>query len=183
MFRDYLSKEDLLQESCVKYLQFKHKEFLWFHVPNEGKRSAFERYKFKLLGSSSGVSDIIILEQNKNSKGLAIELKYGKNKCTEDQVEFLEQMSKKGYTAAVVYDHVDEFMRIIKDHLENNDSDSSGHIMLYKDGERKVLTYEEARKVLIPKNSPHLQGKRKPKQGKLFQDIESIPVGKAEFII
>jgi hypothetical protein len=169
-FRKYLSKEDLLQEACVRYLQFQHRDILWFHVPNEGKRSEFERYKFKVLGSSAGVSDLIIVEQNRTSKGLAIEIKYGRNKCTENQVEFLEKMSKKGYTAAVVYDHVDEFIKIIKDYLDNKLEGSEGHILLFKDGEMKVFTYEEARGNLIPKNSPHLQGKRKPNQGMLFQN-------------
>lgn len=181
-FRKYLTKEDILQESCVRYLEFQHNDLVWFHVPNEGKRTKFEQYKFKVLGCVAGVSDLIILEYNDTSRGLVIELKCGRNKCTKDQVDFMERLSRKGYTAIVVYDHVDEFIKAFSDYMGNAVTGKDA-ILLYKNRQREALSYEKAREVLIPKNSPHLQGRRIPKQGKLFQDKDKKkPIGKANFV-
>jgi hypothetical protein len=182
-FREYLTKEDILQESCVRLLEFKYKDLVWFHVPNEGKRTKFEQFKFKVLGCVAGVSDLIILENNNNSRGLAVELKYGRNKCTKDQVDFMERLSRKGYTSTVVYDHIDEFIKAMDDYMNNVDTGHKGRILLYKNGTREALCYDKAREILIPKNSPHLQGKRIPKVGKLFQDTnKKKPIGKANFV-
>jgi len=186
-FRKYLTKEDLLQEACMMYLALQFPKWQPIHCPSEGKRSAFERYKFKVLGGSEGVSDILIMEENKRSKGLAIELKYGSNKCSRAQVEFLEDMSRKGYTAAVVYDHVDEFKSLIEDHVKGNiQTNPEGHIILRKNGKFEHYTYQEAMAKLVPQESPHLKGlKRKPrvKKGQLFSSSTIGAVRKAGVIL
>ena len=46
-YQKYLGKEDILQSSVMNYLKLNYPNVFAIHVPNEGKRSPFERYKFK----------------------------------------------------------------------------------------------------------------------------------------
>ena len=93
-YQKYLGKEDVLQSSVMNYLKLNYPNVFAIHVPNEGKRSPFERYKFKYLGGISGVPDLLIFAQNKKYCGLAIELKVGYNKPTESQQSCLESLKK-----------------------------------------------------------------------------------------
>lgn len=149
--RKYLSKEDIFHEACVTWLQLQHKKMLWMHVPNEGERSAFERLKFKVLGGQAGISDIIILDTSGDtiSKGLAVELKFGEGKCSESQVDFLIKSHKKGFAAAVVYDDLDYFIKLVTDYMEG--TRSFGKILLYRHKKVVELDYTEAKKELIKK--------------------------------
>jgi len=45
---------------------------MFWHTPNEGRRTPFERFKVKYLGMIAGVSDIIMV---KNGDVLFLELK------------------------------------------------------------------------------------------------------------
>ena len=49
-FKKYLGEEDKLQRSVVTYLNWEYPEAIFTHVPNEGRRTPFERFKFKHLG-------------------------------------------------------------------------------------------------------------------------------------
>jgi len=98
-YEAYLGKEDILQASVMDYIKLKYPSVLAIHVPNEGKRTTFERYKFKYLGGKAGVPDILIFSQNKYKCGLAIELKAGYNKPTENQIDCLERLRKANWTA------------------------------------------------------------------------------------
>jgi hypothetical protein len=60
-FDKWLSVEDLEHIKTIRYLQEKHPEKIFFHIQNEGKRSAFERYKTHLLGKIKGLPDIAII--------------------------------------------------------------------------------------------------------------------------
>lgn len=81
------------------------KDLLWWHTPNEGKRSKFEQFLLKIMGVRKGVSDFIIIHQTGKYKGLIIEMKnigvrtYKKNgdPYFEDQHQFLEDMKKQGF--------------------------------------------------------------------------------------
>jgi hypothetical protein len=167
-FRKFLSKEDVLQEACCNYLRWQYPDFLWFHVPNEGKKTPFEQFKYKLLGGGKGQSDIIILEENisRKSKGLAIELKCGDNKCSPEQVQFLIDMSSRGYTAVVVYDFVDEFIRIVNEYLKGMHDPYGESILLRRNGETRVLTVGEALSELTKKGK--VQKEYRPNKGNLF---------------
>ena len=88
-FQKYLTKEDRLQNAVMYYFKTKYPKAFVIHVPNEGKRSPFERYKFKYLGGMSGVPDVLCFSKNANKCGLAIELKVGYNKPTESQFKCL----------------------------------------------------------------------------------------------
>ena len=89
----YLGKEDILQHSVMEYMKNKFPNVYCIHVPNEGKRTPFMQFKFKYLGGQRGIPDILIFHQNKEGKcGLAIELKVGYNKPTENQFNALESL-------------------------------------------------------------------------------------------
>jgi len=98
-FHKYLSKEDKLQREVIVYLQLQYPQALAIHVPNEGKRTPFERFKFKYLGGLSGVPDIMIFNSNQKFHGLAIELKVGYNKPTANQKQFLQDLTDLGWCA------------------------------------------------------------------------------------
>jgi hypothetical protein len=93
-YHKYTSKEDHLQHQVMTYFAYQYPEALVFHPMNEGKRTRFERFKFKFLGGMAGVSDIICFTPNAFKGGLAIELKVGSNKPTALQKVFLERLEK-----------------------------------------------------------------------------------------
>ena len=117
-FYKYLTKEDKLQHSIISYLQYQHPKILFTHVPNEGKRSKFERYKFKYLGAKAGVPDILIFYANNKHNGLAIELKVGYNKPTAHQKEWLEKLKQCGWSTYCINDY-DMCIDIINSYIKN----------------------------------------------------------------
>ncbi len=74
-YSKYLGKEDILQNRVMRHLEDNYPNALYTHVANEGKRSPFEQYKMKYLGTKPGVPDVMIFTPNKNYNGLGIELK------------------------------------------------------------------------------------------------------------
>ena len=79
-------------------------ELRWaFHIPNGGSRNKIEAVNLKRQGVKSGVSDIFIPLARGGYHGLFIELKVGRNKPTDNQLEFINVMKKEGYAASVCY--------------------------------------------------------------------------------
>jgi hypothetical protein len=117
-FQKYLSKEDQLQNAVMTYIKVQHPQVLAIHVPNEGKRSSFERFKFKYLGGLSGVPDILIFNSNQKYHGLAIELKVGYNKPTANQKQFLQDLTDLGW-CAVWINSFDKAQDLIDNYLNN----------------------------------------------------------------
>lgn len=117
-FQKYLTKEDKFQHRVIAFLQYQYPGLLYAHVPNEGKRTVFERYKFKYLGGKAGIPDLLIFKTNKNYSGLAIELKIGYNKPTMHQKEWLKNLSKNGWYAAYFNDF-DKCIDTIKKYLND----------------------------------------------------------------
>lgn len=98
-FEKYLTKEDKLQRAVMDYIALQYPNVYCIHVANEGKRSHFERYKFKYLGGKAGVPDVLIFKQNEFKAGLAIELKVGYNKPTESQLNALKSLENANWKA------------------------------------------------------------------------------------
>ena len=117
-FYRYLTKEDKLQHRIISYLKYQYPDLLLAHVPNEGKRSIFERFKFKYLGGSSGIPDLLIFKKNKYYSGLAIELKVGYNKPTANQKAWIDNLNKNNWLAIWVNDY-DKCIEIIKKYLKD----------------------------------------------------------------
>ncbi len=74
-----------------------------YHVPNEGKRSMAAAGIAKSLGLSPGVPDLILDSPAGRYHGCRIEMKYGKNKPTKDQEDWLKRMQAAGYFVAVCW--------------------------------------------------------------------------------
>lgn len=76
---------------------------LLFHIPNGGSRNKIEAANLKRQGVKAGVPDLFLPIARGKYHGLFIEMKYGKNKPTQAQTEWLEALSKQGYAVVVCY--------------------------------------------------------------------------------
>ena len=117
-FAKYLGKEDVLQNQVMRYICLKYPKTLFTHVANEGKRTPFEQYKMKYLGTKPGIPDIMIFEPNNTKNGLAIELKAGYNKPTPNQKKWLKELENNNWVA-VWSNNLDECIEIIDKYFNN----------------------------------------------------------------
>lgn len=60
-FYKYLSVEDKEHIRVVDFLKTRYPNIISFHIPNEGKKTAFERYKYSLMGALKGCPDFAIM--------------------------------------------------------------------------------------------------------------------------
>lgn len=103
-YHKYLGPEDKLQNAVMDYIAMQYPEVLAAHIPNEGKRTPFERFKFKYLGGKAGIPDVMVFCPSGDFVGLAIELKAGRNKPTEAQLKWLDELGKNGWSAHCLND-------------------------------------------------------------------------------
>jgi len=109
-FDKYVGKEDWLQKSVWEYVLMQYKIKV-IPLNTEGRKSAFERYKFKILGGHSAIPDTFIPVPRGKYCGLFIELKIhpvykedgsfyvrGKDHHKE-QAEYLSMLNDFGYMA------------------------------------------------------------------------------------
>lgn len=89
-FEKFLRPEDHLHIQICRYIRLAYPKAAIHHSPNEGKRSAFERYLLSLMGVSSGFPDLIIIN---DGIMIGLELKSGKNKPTENQLYWIVVLS------------------------------------------------------------------------------------------
>lgn len=110
--------EDTLQKSCVRWfdLQYSHLSWALFHVPNGGTRNVREAAKLKEMGVRPGVPDLMLVLPRHGYHYLALELKVGKNKQTENQKWYQSKMTESGGKYVVIRS-LDEFIECVKDYL------------------------------------------------------------------
>lgn len=111
--------EDNLQIQVANYLRMQYPKVLWCHTPNGGSRNAIEGAKLKRMGVRAGMPDIMVYEDRHPFNGLAIELKVGKNKPTENQVFVLNELTRNRWQTAVCYS-IDEAIKEIDKYLKPN---------------------------------------------------------------
>ena len=108
------------QERVIAWCTFnaaRHPELdLIYHVPNGGSRNQIEAANLKRQGVKAGVPDLELPVALNGYHGLFIEMKYGKNKTTENQDWWLEQLTKQGYKTAVCYG-ADEAIETLKEYI------------------------------------------------------------------
>jgi hypothetical protein len=85
---------------------------LLFAIPNGGKlpytrrgKHVFSPERLKLVkeGLKQGVPDLFLAFPSKFFFGLFIEMKFGKNKPTTEQVWWLQELALQGYATAIAY--------------------------------------------------------------------------------
>lgn len=101
--------EDTEQINVIQWASWNevtYPELRWLHhIPNGGSRNRLEAIKLKQMGVKAGVSDLHLPFPKGAYIGLYIEMKYGKNKLTPEQIEFLTAMQDAGHLAVVCYSY------------------------------------------------------------------------------
>lgn len=119
-----MRSEDTEQIAVVQWAQYNvnhHPELKWLHhCPNGGSRNRLEAVKLKQMGVKAGVSDLCLPYPKGTYCGLYIEMKFGDNKQTDNQKEFLEDMAAAGHFVATCYS-AEEAIRIITEYLNLGD--------------------------------------------------------------
>ena len=103
--------EDTEQIGVIEWANWNQNRFpelaLLHHIPNGGKRNATEAARFKAMGVKAGVPDLFLPAPRGGYAGLYIEMKYGRNKTTQNQVWWLDQLKKQGYKITVCYSGIE----------------------------------------------------------------------------
>lgn len=121
MYRNLKRGEDTEQIAVIEWANWNrshHPELeLLFHVPNGGKRNATEAARFKAMGVKAGVPDLCLPVPRGGYAGLYIEMKYSKNKPTDNQRQWITDLQKQGYKVAVCWSAQDA-TRLLELYLE-----------------------------------------------------------------
>lgn len=107
MYGNLKRGEDTEQMNVISWANWNSNKYpelkLLFHVPNGGKRNAQEAARFKTMGVKAGVPDLCLPVPRGGYAGLYIEMKYGKNKTTDKQDEWIHDLSAQGYFVKVCW--------------------------------------------------------------------------------
>lgn len=143
-FAKYLTVEDREHIRVVNYIKDKIPEVIAFHVPAESQKSAFERYKYSIMGNVKGLPDFVFLHPKFTSyytsqaiyHGLLIELKApehkrvvmkGKNagkvvksvgKLSDEQADLINKLNVFGFKAVCCFG-ADEAIKVIDEYFKD----------------------------------------------------------------
>lgn len=111
-------KEPPESEEQIKLVTWLRKrDILVAHFANGGRRNKFEAYRFKLLGVSAGVLDLIIPIARKGYHGLFIEMKkISGGTVSQVQKWWITELTREGYLALVA-NGFEEGKKIVIDYL------------------------------------------------------------------
>lgn len=102
----------------VACLRYKLPEFSLFHIPNgAGRLSPVLASILKAMGLRAGIPDLCLAVQRCGFAGLYIEMKYGTNKESDNQIEVLEFLRSQGYATATCWTS-DAAIDLIQDYLD-----------------------------------------------------------------
>lgn len=117
--------EAQLQRAVAKVLDASG--LLWQHSPNEGKRNPRTGAALKAAGMKAGFPDVVVFEPPQyepavellkgfrgKPRGLAIELKVGRNKPTAAQAQWLSDLRERGWRVEVCYT-LDEVLAVLRE--------------------------------------------------------------------
>lgn len=123
MNKGYKKSEESEQVAVIEYCDLMNIPVM--HVANEGKRSKAYGAKLKSMGMRPGFPDLLIVRARGKYHGFAIEMKYGKNKTTPEQDQWLWRLAQEGYATAICYS-ADEAINLIKiyDKLKGSNNES-----------------------------------------------------------
>lgn len=120
-----MQHESIEQEKLFRWISFvrgKYPELdLIFHIPNGGKRNAKEAYYLKKQGVKSGVPDLFLPVSRHGYHGLFIEMKFGKNKTTLNQKNYIIALKEQGYAVNVCYGW-ESAQRVIEKYMQEKNN-------------------------------------------------------------
>lgn len=93
-----LGEENRIQFACAKWLR--ENGYLFFHTPNEGKRTAQQGAKLIALGLQPGVHDLCVLLDG--GVTVWIELKTGRGVVSQHQKNWHEKIIQKGHHSHIL---------------------------------------------------------------------------------
>lgn len=112
--------EDLEQATLIQWCNLqscKYSELkMIFAIPNGGYRNKAEARKLKTTGTKSGVPDLFLAVPRNGKYGMFIEMKVGRNKCTDNQKKWIRNLLEQGYEVKVCYS-CEEAIQVIKKYL------------------------------------------------------------------
>ena len=121
-----VKSEDTEQINVIQWSLWnmkKYPELKWlYHTPNGGSRNRIEAVKLKQMGVKAGVSDLCLPYPKGIYCGLFLEMKYGNNRKTENQKEFLNDMAAAGHFVGTCYS-AEEAIQIIEKYLKLEDGE------------------------------------------------------------
>ena len=110
------TQESDLQIMCVKWFRMQYPNTVIASIPNGGKRNVITASILKQEGALAGMPDLIIPCARKGYNGLFIEMKFGKNRLSPNQIEVMIKLRQEGYLTAVCYTF-DEFVELCNEYL------------------------------------------------------------------
>lgn len=115
------SSEEQEQATVFEWAEYQSNAYpelrFMYHPANEGKRSITAGATLKKVGLKKGVPDICLPAACGCYHGLYIEMKFGKNKPTKEQLEYLIFLNAQGYCVKVCYS-ADEAINTIAEYLK-----------------------------------------------------------------
>jgi hypothetical protein len=109
-----LKGEAAEQAKLFQLCRYTNRHKYLFHIPNGGSRNPIEARNLKYQGVKAGVPDLFYPVPNSKHHGLFIEMKYGKNKVSMYQRDWLHYLNAVGYLAVVCYSADEAFSLINK---------------------------------------------------------------------
>lgn len=108
--------ESKLQQTCVQWFHLQYPQYIIYAVPNGGYRNKLEAAIMQGEGVLPGVPDLCIPVARCGYHGLYIEMKYGKNRLSDNQTEIIAKLTTEGYKCEVCYT-LEEFMNVVNSYL------------------------------------------------------------------
>lgn len=112
------SQESILQSECVKWFRYAYAPYKkrLFAIPNGGSRNKLEAINLQKEGVLAGVGDLFLMAANHGYNGLFIEMKFGRNTQSINQMDFEKECIDAGYKYVLCYTF-DEFRNAIIEYL------------------------------------------------------------------
>lgn len=107
-----------LQTACVNWFRYQYPKLLIYSIPNGGQRNAIVAAKLKAEGVLAGVPDLHVPVAVGKYHGMYVEMKVGRNKPTENQLNVMAKLQEQGYYCAVC-NSFDNFMATVNGYLNN----------------------------------------------------------------
>lgn len=108
------------QKALIQWAKFQEKKYpelkLLYHCPNGGTRNKLEAANLKRQGVKAGVPDLFLPVSRNNKHGLFLEMKVGRNKCTDNQKKWIRALMEQNYEVKVCYS-CEEAINVIKRYL------------------------------------------------------------------